>query len=58
MHAVYGAGAMFAPLVSTQFARLPHWSFVYLVHVGLAVSNGVCQLATFRLKSENGTWTF
>lgn len=54
MHAVYGVGAMCAPLVSTQFARLPHWSFVYLVHIGLAVLNAVVQLATFRLKSQNG----
>ncbi|KAI0754413.1 MFS general substrate transporter [Daedaleopsis nitida] len=53
MHAVYGVGAMCAPLVSTQFARLPHWSFVYIVHIGLAVLNAVVQLATFRLKSQN-----
>ena len=37
LHAVYGAGATCAPLVSTQFAQLHRWSFGYLVHVGLAL---------------------
>ncbi|KAK0192520.1 MFS general substrate transporter [Armillaria mellea] len=37
LHAVYGAGALCAPLVATQFAYLPHWSFHYLVSLGLAL---------------------
>ena len=54
MHAVYGIGAMCAPLVSTQFASLPRWSFVYLVHIGLAVANGILQAFTFKFKSTEG----
>ncbi|KAF9448120.1 MFS general substrate transporter [Macrolepiota fuliginosa MF-IS2] len=31
LHAAYGAGALIAPLISTQFAQLQCWSFHYLV---------------------------
>ena len=54
MHAIYGIGAMCAPLVSTQFAGLPRWSFVYLVHIGLAVANGLLQAFTFKFQSTEG----
>ena len=54
LHAVYGVGAMCAPLVSTQFARLPRWSFVYLVHVGLILVNAVVAIIVFRFKNQDG----
>ena len=54
MHAIYGVGAMCAPLVSTQFAQLRRWSFGYLVHVGLVLINAVFQAFTFKFKSEAG----
>ncbi|KAI0356000.1 MFS general substrate transporter [Trametes cingulata] len=50
LHGVYGLGAMGSPLISTQFARLPRWSFVYLVHVGLLVITVVMQIVTFRFR--------
>ncbi|RPD61364.1 MFS general substrate transporter [Lentinus tigrinus ALCF2SS1-6] len=53
MHAIYGVGAMCAPLVSTQFARLPRWSFVYLVHIGLVTLSAVSQMLTFRFRRQN-----
>ncbi|KAI0676404.1 MFS general substrate transporter [Trametes maxima] len=53
MHAVYGLGAMCAPLVSTQFARLPRWSFAYLVHIGLTFVNAVLEAFTFRFKGQD-----
>lgn len=54
MHALYGVGAMCAPLVSTQFARFERWSFVYLVHIGLALINIVLQILAFRFRSQEG----
>ncbi|KAI0642731.1 MFS general substrate transporter [Trametes meyenii] len=51
LHASYGLGAMASPLISTQFARLPHWSFVYLVHIGLLVITTIMQILAFRFKS-------
>ena len=54
MHAIYGVGAMCAPLVSTQFAQLRRWSFGYFVHVGLVLINAVFQAFTFKFKSEAG----
>ncbi|EJF64656.1 MFS general substrate transporter [Dichomitus squalens LYAD-421 SS1] len=53
MHAVYGVGAMCAPLVSTQFASLPRWHLVYLIHIGLVVTNGIVQAFTFKFKSTD-----
>ncbi|PVF93675.1 MFS general substrate transporter [Serendipita vermifera] len=39
LHAVYGLGAFASPLVSTQFAQLPRWSFHFLCSLGLAILN-------------------
>ncbi|OJT08121.1 Bypass of stop codon protein 6 [Trametes pubescens] len=52
MHALYGVGAMCAPLVSTQFARFQRWSFVYLVHIGITLANAVLEVLAFRFKSQ------
>ncbi|KAI0631195.1 MFS general substrate transporter [Trametes polyzona] len=52
LHGVYGLGAMASPLVSTQFARFPHWSFVYIVHIGLLAVTVVMQAVTFKFKSQ------
>ncbi|KAF8664605.1 hypothetical protein AX16_000705 [Volvariella volvacea WC 439] len=53
LHAAYGAGALAAPLVSTQFAQMDRWSFHYLISLGLALSDSVLLLAVFRLKSQD-----
>ncbi|RDX49324.1 MFS general substrate transporter [Lentinus brumalis] len=45
LHACYGAGALSAPLVATQFSQLPRWSFHYLVSLGLALIN-ICAIAS------------
>ncbi|KAH9899244.1 MFS general substrate transporter [Cubamyces lactineus] len=52
LHGVYGLGAMASPLVSTQFALLPHWSFVYLIHLGLLIITVIMQVLTFRFQSQ------
>ncbi|QRV90753.1 major facilitator superfamily transporter [Ceratobasidium sp. AG-Ba] len=54
LHAGYGAGAFIAPLVATQFAQLPRWSFHYLTSLGLALLNAGILFAVFKLKSQNG----
>ncbi|TCD71911.1 hypothetical protein EIP91_000043 [Steccherinum ochraceum] len=52
LHAVYGAGAFAAPLVSTQFASMSHWSLHYLTSLGVAVINLVALIAVFRFKRQ------
>ncbi|KAJ6470121.1 MFS general substrate transporter [Mycena vitilis] len=53
LHASYGAGALSAPLAATQFSQLPHWSFHYLVSLGLALLNVVILTLTFRFRSQD-----
>lgn len=53
LHAVYGAGALSSPLVATQFAQLPHWSFHYLCSLGVAFINTVLLIAVFGLKTQD-----
>ncbi|KAI0774901.1 MFS general substrate transporter [Trametes elegans] len=53
LHAVYGAGALAAPLIATEFARMRQWSFHYLVSLGIAVSNSVLLFVVFRSKDQD-----
>ncbi|KAL4079401.1 MFS general substrate transporter [Scleroderma citrinum] len=53
LHAAYGAGALSSPLISTQFAQLPHWSFHYLTSLGVVLLNTVVLIAVFRLKTQD-----
>ncbi|KAG1840108.1 MFS general substrate transporter [Suillus tomentosus] len=53
LHAVYGGGALSSPLVATQFAQLPHWSFHYLCSLGVAFINTVLLIAVFGLKTQD-----
>ncbi|KAI0064423.1 MFS general substrate transporter [Artomyces pyxidatus] len=53
LHASYGAGALAAPLVATQFAQLHRWSFHYLVSLGISLSNAVCLVIVFRFKRQD-----
>ncbi|KAI6043917.1 major facilitator superfamily domain-containing protein, partial [Pisolithus marmoratus] len=48
-----GAGAFSSPLVATQFAQQPHWSFHYLCSLGLALLNTVLLTAVFGLKTQD-----
>jgi hypothetical protein len=49
-----GAGALASPLVATQFAQLRRWSFLYLVSLGIAVTNTVALIAVFSFKTQDG----
>ncbi|KAF9528651.1 MFS general substrate transporter [Crepidotus variabilis] len=53
LHAAYGLGAFAAPLVATQFAGLPRWSFHFLTSLGLAVSNSILLILVFKLKRQD-----
>lgn len=53
LHAAYGLGAFASPLVATQFAQLPNWSFHFLVSLGFAISNAILLIAVFRLKRQD-----
>jgi hypothetical protein len=54
-HGCFGVGALVSPLVSTQFARYPrHWSFHYLISLGLSLVNTLSLAAVFSLKDEKG----
>ncbi|KAJ7032040.1 MFS general substrate transporter [Mycena alexandri] len=53
VQAAYGAGIFAAPLVSTQFAQLQHWSFHYLVSLGLTLSNMGILFVVFRGKTQD-----
>ncbi|KAJ7216363.1 MFS general substrate transporter [Mycena pura] len=51
--AAYGAGIFAAPLVSTQFAQQHHWSFHYLVSLGITLSNILLLTLVFHAKPQN-----
>ncbi|KAF7349975.1 MFS domain-containing protein [Mycena venus] len=53
VQAAYGAGALVAPLVSTQFAQLQHWSFHYIVSLGVTILNTVFLGVVFRAKTQD-----
>ncbi|KAJ6478773.1 major facilitator superfamily domain-containing protein [Mycena vitilis] len=53
VQAAYGAGIFAAPLVSTQFAQLQHWSFHYLVSLGITLSNILVLFLVFRGKTQD-----
>ncbi|KAF8162489.1 major facilitator superfamily domain-containing protein [Mycena galopus ATCC 62051] len=53
VQAAYGAGIFAAPLVSTQFAQLEHWSFHYLVSLGFTLSNMLILFLVFRGKTQD-----
>ncbi|CUA73969.1 hypothetical protein RSOLAG22IIIB_01490 [Rhizoctonia solani] len=50
LHASYGIGAFIAPLIATQFAQLPRWSFHYLCSLGVALLNAFLLLFIFKLR--------
>ncbi|KAK7676661.1 hypothetical protein QCA50_020405 [Cerrena zonata] len=52
LQALYGLGAFAAPLVSTQFAQITHWSYHYLVSLGLSVVNTMLLILVFRFKRQ------
>ncbi|PPQ86680.1 LOW QUALITY PROTEIN: hypothetical protein CVT25_006755 [Psilocybe cyanescens] len=53
LHAAYGLGAFAAPLVATQFAHLPRWSFHFLVSLGLSVINTIVLVTVFRFRRQD-----
>ena len=54
IHASYGAGALVAPIVSTQFAPMRKWSLFYLISLGLSTGCLVGLLVVSKLKHQRG----
>lgn len=50
-----GVGALCSPLVATQFAQLPRWSFHYLTSLGVAFTNFVFLTLVLRFRTQDGT---
>ena len=50
-----GLGAMASPLVATQFAQLPRWSFMYLIILGLSLAAALLQSVVFRFRTQERT---
>ncbi|KAA1472100.1 MFS general substrate transporter [Dentipellis sp. KUC8613] len=53
LHGSYGLGAFVAPLAATHFAQMRHWSFHFLISLGLAVSNTVVLSAVFKFRTQD-----
>ncbi|KAJ7778300.1 MFS general substrate transporter [Mycena metata] len=53
LHGAYGAGALVAPIVATQFSQMNRWSFHYLASLGVAISNTILLTLVFRLKGQD-----
>ncbi|KAI0261661.1 MFS general substrate transporter [Gloeopeniophorella convolvens] len=52
-HASYGFGAFCAPFSATHFAHARHWSFHYLLSLGMAVLNTAMLSAVFRFRTQD-----
>ena len=49
-----GVGALVAPLIATQFYKLPRWSFHFFTSLGISVLNTIFLIAVFRFKTQDG----
>jgi len=49
-----GLGAFTSPLVATQFTQLRHWSFHYIVSLGIAICNTLVLFLIFGIKTLDG----
>ncbi|ELU41946.1 hypothetical protein AG1IA_04029 [Rhizoctonia solani AG-1 IA] len=52
-----GMGAFIAPLIATQFAQLPRWSFYYMTSLGVALLNALSLFSAFKLRRTLHTHT-
>jgi fucose permease len=58
IHSIYGVGAFAAPLAATQFAKQRHWSFHFLISIGIALPNVALLLMVFKGRSQDGMSVF
>ncbi|CAE6424301.1 unnamed protein product [Rhizoctonia solani] len=52
IQSLYGAGAFVSPLVATQFANHPRWSYHYMVPLVISSLNLVFLFSTFRFHTQ------
>ncbi|TFK46868.1 MFS general substrate transporter [Heliocybe sulcata] len=48
-----GVGAFASPLVATHFSHTRHWSFHFLVSIGIALTNTIVLISVFRFKTQD-----
>ncbi|KAF5345935.1 hypothetical protein D9758_011423 [Tetrapyrgos nigripes] len=53
LHAAYGAGALCAPLVATQFSTMRRWSFYYFCSLAIATMNTIFLSVVFRFRRQD-----
>ncbi|KAH9973883.1 major facilitator superfamily domain-containing protein [Lactifluus volemus] len=53
LHAAYGAGALAAPLVATQFAQRSRWSFHYIISLAVATLSTSLLICVFKFKTQD-----
>lgn len=49
-----GLGAFAAPLVSTHFSEVYHWTFHYIISLGIALTNTLVLALVFRGRTQDG----
>ncbi|CAE6467632.1 unnamed protein product [Rhizoctonia solani] len=52
IHSFYGAGALISPTIATQFAYHPHWSYQYMIPLGIASLNLVLLFSIFGFHTQ------
>ncbi|KIY47903.1 MFS general substrate transporter [Fistulina hepatica ATCC 64428] len=53
MHAAYGFGAFCSPFAATHFSESKHWSYHWIISIGLAFTNCLALLLVFRGKRQD-----
>ena len=51
-----GAGALCAPLASTKFSTMTHWSYQYLTSLAIAILNTLFLILAFKFKTQDGNF--
>lgn len=51
---VAGLGAFAAPLASTHFSQVYHWTFHFIISLGIAVTNTVVLALVFKGRTLDG----
>lgn len=49
-----GIGAFAAPLAATYFSTAPHWTYHYIISLGIAVTNSIILAIVFKGRTQDG----
>lgn len=53
LHGFYGIGAFAAPLAATYFSTAPHWTYHYIISLGIAVTNSIILAIVFKGRTQD-----